>query len=155
LSETAISPEDIIKLVSRINQALDKVFGPHFRHGPRLQLWKDESVLAVIVFAKPVEFQSGRTLTKETAMTMLTNVPRGPMAAPSIRTGVSVLWSQFRRLVNRWVAAAIARRERQAELAAQRYFGSNEPGEFGVYRYRSSASPAKTAAIPTKRTEPS
>jgi hypothetical protein len=44
-------------------------------------------------------------------MTMLNTTPN--YAAPAIRRGVAVLW-RLGRLVNRWIAAFIAHRERQA-----------------------------------------
>ena len=91
-------------------------------------------------------------------MTMLTNVPREP--APSIRTGIGALLALFCNFVNGWVATALARRERQAELAVQRYLrsrepnlDSREPGEIGVYRYQIGDRPANTAEC--QRTDPS
>jgi hypothetical protein len=69
-------------------------------------------------------------------MTMLSNLPRHPGILPLIRAEAGVLLLKLRRLVNRRVARAIARRERQAELAAERYLGSIEPGEYGIFRYQ-------------------
>jgi hypothetical protein len=97
------------------------------------------------------------SIAKETLMTMLTNFPRDP--APSIRTGIGALLALFCNFVNGRVAAALARRERQAELAVQRYLDSREPirygepSEVGVYRYQIGDSPANTAE--SRRTDPS
>ena len=91
-------------------------------------------------------------------MTMLTNAPRDP--APSIRTGIGALLALFCNFVNGRVAAALARRERQAELAVRRYLDSREsilysrgPSEVGVYRYQIGDSQANTAEC--QRTDPS
>ena len=76
-------------------------------------------------------------------MTMLTNVPRN--AAPTVRTAIRVLSAQVCNLVNRWVAAALVRRQRQAELVVQRYLRNRDSREIGVYRYRIGESPASAA----------
>jgi hypothetical protein len=78
-------------------------------------------------------------------MTMLTNVPRN--AAPTVRTAIRVLSAQVCNLVNRWVAAALARRQRQAELVVQRYL-RNRDMRIGVDRYRICDGPARTAESP-------
>jgi hypothetical protein len=76
-------------------------------------------------------------------MTMLTNVPRNPV--PTVRTGIHALSAQFCNLVNRWVAAALARRERQAALVVRQYLRNREVREIGVYRYKIGDGPAHTA----------
>jgi hypothetical protein len=83
----------------------------------------------------------GVGVSKETAMSMLTNLPRDPAAASSRGIEAGALLMKLRRLLNRWVAGVIARRERQAELAARR-FGSIDPDEFGIYRYQADSEPA-------------
>jgi hypothetical protein len=76
-------------------------------------------------------------------MTMLINVPHH--SAPTVRTGLRVLSAQFCNLVNYWVAAALARRERQATLVVRRYLRNRDVREIGVYRYKIGDAPAHTA----------
>jgi hypothetical protein len=76
-------------------------------------------------------------------MTMLINAPHDP--ASTVRTGFRVLSAQFCNLVNYWVAAALARRERQAALAVQRFLRNRDVREIGVYRYKIGEDPAHAA----------
>jgi len=57
-------------------------------------------------------------------MTMLTTVRS--VTAPTMRRSVLVLVAQLRRLLNGWVAAAIACRERQAAQFALRQLDEHE-----------------------------
>jgi hypothetical protein len=66
----------------------------------------------------------------------LTNIPPGSPTEASTGAALDVLWSLFCGLVNRGVAQAIARRERQAERVARHYPGGRPRSEIGVYRYR-------------------
>ena len=65
-------------------------------------------------------------------MTMLNTTPR--YAAPPIRRGVAVFLARLGRLVNRLIAAAIAHRERQANLVVLRHFSDRDPKDIGIYR---------------------
>ena len=65
-------------------------------------------------------------------MTMLNTTPH--YAAPAIRRGVIVPLARLSRLVNRWIAAFIAHRERQANLVALRHLSDRELKDIGLYR---------------------
>ena len=71
-------------------------------------------------------------LPKGKAMTMLNTTPR--YAAPPIRRGVAVFLARLGRLVNRLIAAAIAHRERQANLVVLRHFSDRDLKDIGIYR---------------------
>ena len=79
-------------------------------------------------------------------MTMLTNVPCNPV--PTVRTGIRVLSAQFHNLVSRWVAATLARREREAALVVRRYLHDRKVREIGVYRYKIADGVAHSAESP-------
>jgi uncharacterized protein YjiS (DUF1127 family) len=65
-------------------------------------------------------------------MTMLNTIPH--YAAPGIRRGAAVALARLGRLANRWIAAFIAHRERQANLFALRYLSDRDLKDIGVYR---------------------
>lgn len=65
-------------------------------------------------------------------MTMITTVQPG--TAPTMQRRAAVLLARMRRALNGWVAAAIARRERQASLFALRQFDGSEPDNTRLYR---------------------
>lgn len=66
-------------------------------------------------------------------MTML-NIPRYPPATERYRTRVGSFLVWLGRLIDRLVAAAIARHQRHAELAALRQFSDRELQDIGIYR---------------------
>jgi uncharacterized protein YjiS (DUF1127 family) len=53
-----------------------------------------------------------------------------------IRRRFSIFLAQLGRHVNRWIAAAIARRERQAALVVQRHFNDRDLQDIGICRYQ-------------------
>ena len=65
-------------------------------------------------------------------MTMLNTIPH--CAAPGIRRGAAVALARLGRLVNRWIAAFIAHRERQANLVALRRLSDRDLKDIGVCR---------------------
>ena len=65
-------------------------------------------------------------------MTMLNTAPR--YAAPTIRRGAAFFLARLGRLVNRWIAALIAHRERQASLVALRYLSDRDLKDIGINR---------------------
>lgn len=71
-------------------------------------------------------------------MTMLNAIPRGAMNQTIVRRGVVILLARIGRrvgrLINRWIAAAIARHERQADLFALRQLNDRELKDIGLYR---------------------
>jgi uncharacterized protein YjiS (DUF1127 family) len=67
-------------------------------------------------------------------MTMLSNFPRYPLATARNRTSVAGFLVWLGRLVDRLVAAAIARHHRQAELAALGQFSDRELRDIGICR---------------------
>lgn len=67
-------------------------------------------------------------------MTMLNITPHHATAAPAIRRGVSIFMARLGRLIGRWIAALIARHERQAELFALRRLNDRELKDIGLSR---------------------
>lgn len=67
-------------------------------------------------------------------MSMLNAIPRGAMNRTILRRGVVILLARIGRLINRWIAAAIARHERQAHLFALRQLNDRELKDIGLYR---------------------
>ena len=65
-------------------------------------------------------------------MTMLNTIPY--YAAPGIRRGAAVALARLGRLVNRWIAAFIAHRERQANLVALRRLSDRDLNDIGICR---------------------
>ena len=65
-------------------------------------------------------------------MTMLNTTPH--YSAPAIRRGVIVPLARLSRLVNRWIAAFIAHRERQANLVALRRLSDRDLNDIGICR---------------------
>ena len=66
-------------------------------------------------------------------MTMLNNT--SPYAVtPGVRRGAAILLARFGNLINRWVAAMIARRERQAALVALRHLSDRDLKDIGLCR---------------------
>jgi hypothetical protein len=64
-------------------------------------------------------------------MTMFTTEPA---TTPTVRRSALVLPARLRRLLNGWVAAAIAYRERQVALLAQRQLDECELKHMRIYR---------------------
>ena len=67
-------------------------------------------------------------------MTMLSNIPRYPPATARNRSRVGGFLVWLGHLVDRLVAAAIARHERQAQLAALRQLSDRELKDIGICR---------------------
>jgi uncharacterized protein YjiS (DUF1127 family) len=67
-------------------------------------------------------------------MTMLSNIRRYPPATAPSRSSVGSFLVRLGRLVDRLVAAAIARHARHAELAALRQFSDRELRDIGICR---------------------
>jgi uncharacterized protein YjiS (DUF1127 family) len=67
-------------------------------------------------------------------MTMLNALPRGALNRTTVLRGVVSLLTRIGRLINRWIAAAIARHERQADIFALRRLNDRELKDIGLYR---------------------
>jgi uncharacterized protein YjiS (DUF1127 family) len=67
-------------------------------------------------------------------MTMLNNTSPYVATAQGVRRGAASLLARLDRLINRWVAAMIARREREAALAVLRHFSDRDLKDIGIYR---------------------
>jgi uncharacterized protein YjiS (DUF1127 family) len=67
-------------------------------------------------------------------MTMLNNTSPYAVTAPGVRRGATILLARLGRLINRWIAAVIAHRERQAALAALRHLGDRDLKDIGISR---------------------
>lgn len=67
-------------------------------------------------------------------MTMLSNSSPHTATAAGARRGAAIVLARLGRLINRWIAAAIAHRERQAELAMLRHLGDRDLKDIGLYR---------------------
>lgn len=67
-------------------------------------------------------------------MTMLNAIPRRATNRTILRREGVILLARIGRLVNRWIAAAITRHERQADLFALRQLNDRELKDIGLYR---------------------
>ena len=67
-------------------------------------------------------------------MTMLSNIPRYPLATARNRSSVGGFLVLLGRLADRLVAAAIVRHQRQAERAALHRFSDRELKDIGICR---------------------
>jgi uncharacterized protein YjiS (DUF1127 family) len=67
-------------------------------------------------------------------MTILGNMPRYQPAAPTFGVKVAVIVARLRRVVNRLIAAELARRERQIAFAALHTLNDRELKDIGLYR---------------------
>jgi uncharacterized protein YjiS (DUF1127 family) len=64
----------------------------------------------------------------------LISLSTSSLAAPFGRRGIPLLLARFRRLLNGWIAAAIAHHERRAALAALRPLDDRALKDVGLYR---------------------
>jgi uncharacterized protein YjiS (DUF1127 family) len=67
-------------------------------------------------------------------MTMLNAIPSGATSRTIVRRRAVILLTRIGRLINRWIAAAIARHERQADLFALHQLSDRELKDMGLYR---------------------
>jgi uncharacterized protein YjiS (DUF1127 family) len=67
-------------------------------------------------------------------MTMLSNISYPALARSPNRSSVGIFLARLGRLVDRLVAAAIARHARQSQLAALRMFSDRELKDIGICR---------------------
>jgi uncharacterized protein YjiS (DUF1127 family) len=81
-----------------------------------------------------VRFGGAPALSKEIAMTMLNNTSPYAATAPGIRRGAAIFLARVGRLINRWIAAAIAHRERQAALVALCHLSDRDLKDSGISR---------------------
>jgi uncharacterized protein YjiS (DUF1127 family) len=73
-------------------------------------------------------------LSKEIAMTMLNNTSSYAVTAPGVRKGAAILLARLGNLINRWIAAVIAHRERRAALVALRLLSDRDLKDIGLCR---------------------
>jgi uncharacterized protein YjiS (DUF1127 family) len=66
-------------------------------------------------------------------MTVL-NISDYVTATPGFRRGVAIFVARLGRLINRWIAAAVAHRERQAALAVLRHLSDRDLKDIGICR---------------------
>jgi uncharacterized protein YjiS (DUF1127 family) len=67
-------------------------------------------------------------------MTMLNITPRSLTTAPAIRRQIGIFLARLGPILDCWVAAAIARRQHQADLFALRQLSDRELKDIGLYR---------------------
>jgi uncharacterized protein YjiS (DUF1127 family) len=67
-------------------------------------------------------------------MTMLNNTSPYAVTAPGVRRGAAILLARLGRLINSWIAALIAHRERQAALVALRHLSDRGLKDIGLCR---------------------
>jgi uncharacterized protein YjiS (DUF1127 family) len=67
-------------------------------------------------------------------MTMPNIIPSHSTTAPTIRREIGIFLVRLGRLANRWIAAAIARRERKAAFWALRQLSDRELRDMGLNR---------------------
>jgi uncharacterized protein YjiS (DUF1127 family) len=73
-------------------------------------------------------------LSKEITMTMLNNTSHYGATAPGIRRVAAIFLARVGRLINLWIAAAIAHRERQATLVPLRHLSDRDLKDIGICR---------------------
>jgi uncharacterized protein YjiS (DUF1127 family) len=67
-------------------------------------------------------------------MTMLNNTSPYAATAPGIRRGATIFFARLSRHINRWIAAVIAHRERQATLVVLRHLSDRDLKDIGISR---------------------
>jgi uncharacterized protein YjiS (DUF1127 family) len=67
-------------------------------------------------------------------MTMLNNTSPYAVTAPGVRKGAANLLARLGSLINSWIAAVIAHRERQAALVALRHLSDRDLQDIGLCR---------------------
>ena len=67
-------------------------------------------------------------------MTMLNNTSPYAVTAPGIRRAATIFLARLGRLINRWIAAVIAHRERQAALVTLRHLSDRDLKDIGISR---------------------
>jgi uncharacterized protein YjiS (DUF1127 family) len=67
-------------------------------------------------------------------MTMLNNTSPYAVTAPGIRRGATIFFARLSRHINRWIAAVIAHRERQATLVVLRHLSDRDLKDIGISR---------------------
>ena len=67
-------------------------------------------------------------------MTMLNNTSPYAATAPGIRPAAAIFLARLGRVMNRWIAAVIAHRERQAALVALRHLSDRDLKDMGISR---------------------
>jgi len=67
-------------------------------------------------------------------MTMLNNTSPYAATAPGIRPAAAIFLARLGRVMNRWIAAVIAHRERQAAFFALRHLSDRDLRDIGIYR---------------------
>jgi uncharacterized protein YjiS (DUF1127 family) len=67
-------------------------------------------------------------------MTMLNNTSPYAATAQGVRRGAASFPARLGRLINRWIAGMIARRERQAALYALRHLSDRDLKDIGICR---------------------
>ncbi len=67
-------------------------------------------------------------------MTMLNNTSPYAVTTPGVRRGATIFLARLGRLINRWIAAMIAHRERQAALVALRHLSDRDLKDIGLCR---------------------
>ena len=67
-------------------------------------------------------------------MTMFSTARRDEIARIQIRRRVDLVLARISRLINRWIAATIARHKRQADIIALRQLSDRELEDIGLCR---------------------
>jgi uncharacterized protein YjiS (DUF1127 family) len=86
-------------------------------------------------------------------MTLLNNISPYTATAPGVRRSVARFLARTGRLINRWIAAMIAHRERQAALVALRHLSDRDLKDIGVYRGEIGDALAERAAARSRMQE--
>jgi uncharacterized protein YjiS (DUF1127 family) len=86
-------------------------------------------------------------------MTMLNNASYYIAATPGVRRSVAIALARLGRLINRWIAAMIAHRERQAALVALRHLSDRDLKDIGIYRGEIGDALAERAAARSRMQE--
>jgi uncharacterized protein YjiS (DUF1127 family) len=112
----------------RINRSSLKVFPCHDVHNPGAS-----QEAYIYRHLKKGEALAATAFRRKFAMTMQNITPR--YATTPFRRGAgAILLARLARLINRWIAAIIARHEREADLFALRRLSDRELKDIGLYR---------------------
>ena len=78
-------------------------------------------------------------------MTMLNNTSPYAVTAPGVRKGPAILLARLGNLINRWIAAVIAHRERQVALVELHHLSDRDLKDIGISRSEIGDALAETA----------
>jgi uncharacterized protein YjiS (DUF1127 family) len=125
-----------LKCIWRINRRSLKVFGVRTLH------------------AANGEGERSTTVSKEITMTMLNNTSSYYATPAAIRRAIGFVFKGLARLINGWIAAVIAHRERQANLVVLRSLSDRDLNDMGLHRCEIGEGLAEAAKFRSRSQQP-